>query len=512
MILYCAAYSMGILLRCVVHRMRYHSDDYAVIVLPEYHKKIYPDFDFKLLGFDEIYYLRYLEELGQREEVILENFEAVWNKAIGHEIDTFDEIIMCAYWHPVMCYLANRDIPFTLLEEATGAFRRPFLHQTEVEKSVGKDVYEWGMKYGLLDYRGESVINKIFANNPAGNEIQDSRLIHFYLPDELKKLDAYKLDIIKKFFSLQEFLDIDKKSNKYVLLLMTPYGNRDMISMEDDIEFVKCWLAYFAEGKHIIFKLHPGDLVNYNEFLPEANLIDESLPGELLILYGLDEALLIGFNSALEEDLSNPKRLDFTFPEWKVEEYPLLHRFYALKMLYKEISTREDIRIFALTKRGCLLRNFEIPYLDDLSALDEKGSKLIYLDADDIEERDLERILCCKGVLVMFGELCNGYLASVHERKKQLIMKTLRILHKDGTEENHPMYFFTNDEELSRIVCEWNYRKELQYLEDVVEVEGTWEEGRDSSIPIEITSKYCEYLEHENAVMRRTLQNVRKTG
>lgn len=512
MILYCAAYSMGILLRCVVHRMRYHSDDYAVIVLPEYHKKIYPDFDFRLLGFDEVYYLRYIEELGAREETILDNFEAVWNRGIGHKIDTFDEIIICAYWHPVMCYLANNDIPFTILEEAAGAFRRPFLYQTEVERSVGKDVYEWGMKYGLLDYHGDSVINRIYANNPEANEIQDSRLIHFYLPEEIAKLDDSELAVIKKFFSLQEPLKMDNRSNECVLFLMTPYGNRDYISMEDDVDFVKYWLSYFAEGKHIIFKLHPGDLVNYKELLPEADIIGESLPGELLTLYGLDEALLIGFGSALEEDFSNPNRLDFTFPEWKVEEYPLLHRFYALKMLYKEISFQEDVMTFALTKRGCLLRNFEIPYLDDLSALDEKGNKLIYLDADDIEEGDLERIFCCKGVIVMFGELCDGYLASVHEHKKQLIMKTLRILHRDGTEEKRPIYFFTNDKELSRIVREWNYRKELQYLEDVVEVEGIWEECQDSSILLEITSKYCEYLERENAMMRRTLQNVRKSG
>ena len=512
MILYCASYSMGILLSCVVHRMRYHSEDYAVIVLPEYHKKIYPDYDFRLLGFNEVYYLDYWLSLGTREEEILKNFEVVWNRVIGQEIDTFDEIIICANSHPVMCYLAHNDIPFTLIEEAAGVFRRAFTHKIEFERCFLPDLYEWCKKYGMLDYRGESVINKIYANNPKDDEIQDSRVIHFSTINEIGKLDVSEFDVIKNFFSLQDSLDIAKRGDECVLFLATNYASRDIISMDDEIDLTKCWLAYFAEGKQIILKVHPGDLINHEEFLPGVDIIGESLPGELLALYGLEEALLIGFGSALEIDFSNPKRLDFTFPEWKVEEYPLLHRFYALKMLYKEISTREDIRIFALTKRGCLLRNFEIPYLDDLSTLDEKGSKLIYLDADNIEERDLERILCCKGILVMFGELCNGYLASVHERKKQLIMKTLRILHKDGTEENHPMYFFTNDEELSRIVCEWNYRKELQYLEDVVEVEGTWEEGRDSSIPIEITSKYCEYLEHENAVMRRTLQNVRETG
>ena len=92
------------------------------------------------------------------------------------------------------------------------------------------------------------------------------------------KLSAKWKDSIREFFRLPAY----EGYQDYVLLLTQQFANLGQLTFSEQILIYQTLFDYFLENRKVLIKPHPDDILYYHRLFPEAEILREVFPAELL--------------------------------------------------------------------------------------------------------------------------------------------------------------------------------------------------------------------------------------
>ncbi len=265
------------LLLLIEYKIKYHMMDKVVFLIPYVLIQKFPQYDNLRNYFEDI--LLYDAGTPQYrnksvEEGVREYFEMIF-KTKKYNILDFSEIYVgCAHGY-FGIYLASNDIPFIFFEDAAGMLSRPDILIGIDERAPIRRSYN--IKYGLYDGTCPC-IKKIVCNKKA-QSIEFDQVEHFDVVEELLRLPEKDREWIKKFFTDVEVFDIKKNA---VLFLTQHFANLQVLSFAQQVLVYQTVFDYFFEGKDIVIKPHPSDIMYYGKLFPQYKIIREVFPSEFL--------------------------------------------------------------------------------------------------------------------------------------------------------------------------------------------------------------------------------------
>lgn len=277
MILYQALSSYQIL-ECMVHRQVFHREEPCVLLLGTYIKERMPMYwELETKGFfDEVYLFRFGGYRGTEEEIVKE-VEEEWQRSIPYRISEFTEILAAGIHTYLELYFVKKGIPFAMFEDGSGALSRPWI-LADIHKKSTPGKYELLERHHLYDHQN-SLITKKYCDFQAQEEgFFDEKAEDFPVMVQFAKLPESMQEEIRRLFDLPL---LEEKGDR-VLLLTQQFANLGQLSLDGQVAIYQHLFRYYLDGRKVLIKPHPDDILYYEELFPEAELIREVFPSELL--------------------------------------------------------------------------------------------------------------------------------------------------------------------------------------------------------------------------------------
>lgn len=336
----------------VVHKMCYHREEDAVLMITEYLLAVNESESFvkrlrKSGWFKDVVVIperQLKKDIGKRlnesstraeiEEVLDKTCEVVkaWSK---YKFEDFKDIYVSADIWSVPVYIIRNKIKYHYIEDASGMLgeqRRylKLLHEINTHNYV---VCEYLKAAG----RNKMVIDKLcdVDNQPTG--FFDNKEVDFSIYKTMKKLDEKTRKAIIKLYDGEI---IKKTTDKKRLLFLTQYHNNlEIQSISMQRKMTTLLIDYFAKNYEVIIKPHPKDkYLPYENIIRESKVIKNSVPSEL-IPFVVDGKinLVITPNSTSVGGMKNACDKVMSFGEEIETEYEKLHLYYAAAYIIAEI-------------------------------------------------------------------------------------------------------------------------------------------------------------------------------
>ena len=199
------------LFEAMVHRMRYHKEDEAILVFPDFGAGKFPQYaKLKELGFFDNVYLFPYENInhGNYEEDVV---KAV-NETIPYSLFDMEKIYVAGAQFYFSYYLIANNIPFYFFEEAGGNLTRPedwIITMNRIQQ------YDYAIKYGLMTGDNRNVIKRICNLEAQKDREQLLNVEDFSITKELASLDSKDIDLILEFFDVPK---LTYKDNSIIIL------------------------------------------------------------------------------------------------------------------------------------------------------------------------------------------------------------------------------------------------------------------------------------------------------
>jgi len=283
MVLYHLATTYQIIMG-ITHRLVYHPDEKAVLVMPSYMTRTYPQYNdlITLNLFDEVLLFprdNTLCKKGMAEEEVLLQIEMAYNEMTQYAINSFDYIYIACSHHLITIYILLSNVNFSIFEEACGQLSRYDDHFRTMLRSLHSSTYEYIEKYNLLDLNYDRVIHKICNIKAQKEGFYDEKAFHFDVVRELIDLPDVLREKIIAFFKVPENIEISDNS----AILMTQHTcNLKFTSFEGQILLFQLICDYFLENYDVVIKPHPEDIADYVSIFPKSKIIKETFPSEFL--------------------------------------------------------------------------------------------------------------------------------------------------------------------------------------------------------------------------------------
>lgn len=326
------------LLLLIEYKLKYHIKDKAILLAANTLAQKVPHYDNLKKHFESIL-LYELEkpEYGNKPigEAIREYFEAVL-KMQGYNIVDFDEVYVAGAHQCFGLYLALNGIPFTYFEDTAGMLSTPeILFEMEEKYPIKRD---YNMKYGLYD--GTCLcIKKIVCNQNAQCKELDN-VEHFDVVEELLRLSEEDREWIIKIFTDVQMLNIKKNS---VLFLTQHFADLQILSFEQQILIYQTVFDYFFDGKDIVIKPHPNDLMYYGKLFPQYKIIREVFPSEFLpIMFANKPDMIATVSSPTINNLYRYFPKSFSIGTRYEKDFIYTHRYYVAIQIMKKIGFNID--------------------------------------------------------------------------------------------------------------------------------------------------------------------------
>lgn len=265
------------LLNAILHKLKYNPNEYTVLILPDFITSKYPYY--KLLEnnfFDKVLLFPYLK-IPHTETTIRDCVKEAYESCIGFGITSFSKIYIAGTHFYFTDYLLARNIKFSCFEEACGLYSRCTVLEDMIVKNYPIQ-YKWAKTNGLLDY-SNNLIDEVFLQISAQeNFMPKNRCINFSTTDILQTIGKLNRENILKFFTKKIYFG----GRKSVILLTEQFANLGCMS-ELQQKQVYLELAHGKlKNKKVVVKPHPDDNIDYREIFPDAEIITEKFPSELL--------------------------------------------------------------------------------------------------------------------------------------------------------------------------------------------------------------------------------------
>ncbi len=326
------------LLLLIIYKIKYHRTEKAVLLVPDTLIQRFPQYKNLKNYFADILLYEISKPIYKSQsirEATREYFESIF-KTQGYNITDFTEIYVgCAHYY-FGIYLASNDISFTFFEDAAGMLSRPDILMEMEEKYPIKKSYN--IQYGLYDGTCPC-IKKIVCNKNAQNK-EFNQVEHFDVVEELLRLPESDREWIKKFFTDVEVFDIKQNA---VLFLTQHFANLQILSFEQQILIYQTVFDYFFEGKDIVIKPHPNDIMYYGKLFPKYKIIREIFPSEFLpIMFTNKPDMIATISSTAINNLHKYFSKSFCLGVQYEKDFVYTHRYYVAVQLIREMKCARD--------------------------------------------------------------------------------------------------------------------------------------------------------------------------
>lgn len=265
------------LLEVMLHRMIFHPNDKAILILPDFIVGKYPQYRKLVSGhfFDEVYLFPYLQIPHRNEKMIIEDVAHCYRELIPYEIASFTEVYVAGAHFYFSLYLIQNKIRFTFFEDAAGMLSRSEeLFQNLSKKYPIHAAIAW--KYGLYDGSNPAVKKIICLKRAQTMDVSDEKYVDFSVEKVLQELPAPKRKKLIHFFLRRRL------RTKKAILLTQNFVNLGMMTETEQRQLCERLRDETLAGTSLMIKRHPDDTLDYRGIFPNAYIIREIFPAELL--------------------------------------------------------------------------------------------------------------------------------------------------------------------------------------------------------------------------------------
>ena len=191
----------------------------------------------------------------------------------------FEKILAAGIHTYLQVYMAFRGIPFEMFEDGSGALSRPWI-LADIHRKSSPARYELIEKYRLYDHQNSMITKKYCDMKAQEQGFYDKKAEDFQVMEHFHSLTDQKKDDIRHIFTLP----FQKGREDRVLLLTQQFANLGQLPYDGQICIYHHLFAYYLRDRKVIIKTHPDDILYYHRLFPEAEVIRETFPSELLPL------------------------------------------------------------------------------------------------------------------------------------------------------------------------------------------------------------------------------------
>ncbi len=285
------------LLECIEHKLLFHENEYAVLLLypfvldkvPHYRQLV------KMGIFDEVC-LFDSGKINYNSKTLIEDIEKEMKACLSVAIEDIDSFFLTGAHMPITVYLMENGIEFIIAEEGSGAYSRPELLDS-IERSSYRAKYEIVSRYSLYDLTKLTdrydKVKEIFCDFSGQREgFEERDILHnFNLCEQFSRLPEERKVQVLNFFGCPENVNYPEDS---ILILTQQFANLNQTDFEGQVMIYQVFTDVFAAKKHLVFKVHPDDIMYYQQLFPSARIIRQKFPCELLPFTGNTLPPMIG--------------------------------------------------------------------------------------------------------------------------------------------------------------------------------------------------------------------------
>lgn len=477
MILY-QALSAYQILECIVHRQIFHKDDKSILILGTYVKERMPRY-YELETrhfFDEVYLFRFGGYRGSEQEIISQ-VEEEFRRSIPYRPEEFETILAAGIHTYLEVFFLSRGISFEMFEDGSGALSRPEI-LAGIHRKSAPDRYRLIDSYGLYDHSSSGITKKYCDLSAQKEGFKDPLAVDFRVLDAFKKLPFGQQEEIRHIFEIPTVHGEEEE----VLLLTQQFANLGQLSFDGQIEIYRHLFDYYLEGRRVLIKPHPDDILYYSFLFPGARVIPGTFPSELLeAAFDRLPGTICTVSSTGVNQISSHFRHRLIWNAAYEETYRYDALYYmALRLAghlgVKRILTRgvnlvqlKNLAAFSLKHRGMEL-------LEDGEQERKKENSLLLVG----DGQDEKRPVCSPGGtdgllgILFLNETGKYPLYTYGCREQFLEMVPVTVLQKNR---EHTMYFYSENKEVKEMTETFRCKKELSSCEDTIRIQELTPEG-----------------------------------
>ncbi len=473
------------ILYSIVHKVRYHYHDKAVLFISEYmapQKKL-TGFVKKIQEchwFEDIWIVpertfrakagRYLTPSSSITEIegMIEKLCTLLTDACPYSLEQFSKIYIAADLWTVGTYLLKNHIPYYYMEDASGMLSE--------EKRYLKLIRDTNLQnYTLFQYlqgagRSNLVLKKLCDLDNQQKGFYDEKAIDFSIHKAMKEMDEHRREEI---ISLYDGTRIPLQENKNNLLFLTQYHrNLEIKSISMQKKMTYRILDYFGEDCEIIIKPHPKDgYLHYETMFPGCTVVNRSVPSELLpfILDGPLE-LAITPNSTSIGGIRHKCSNILSFGEDIEVYYERLHLYYVVISYILQIYNGQQIAYQNINEQFLLNFLWQAHITPNVPS----ASKRIFIDGGSTPKmsnlnQDLSSFTCEDTIFFLELEHRFSFFALDWITADQLLEITITLTEKSGTKKETSIWLYSPDETIRRRIQTMKISKTFSYSGDMLE-------------------------------------------
>ena len=444
MILYHAitAYHM---LKFAVHKLRFHPDEDAVLLYPSFFLRSFGGFENnqnmifnKCVAF---HWERYPSNLETKE--VFERIEAEFNTIMGGlEISDFSEINVCRAAYYFGSWLVYKNQHFQWFEEADGRLSQP-------EPIMGDDArafpkrHQLALTNGLYTGNNSCVLKKYVKMSSQLSDFYDPLAVDFDVVKEMHKLSQEQKTLLLDFFDVPRDLSFLPNS---ALMLTAHFCNIKTLTFEEHALCYQLTTDYYLNDYKLYYKLHPSDLMPYQSFMENVDVIPAHFPSELMTLV-LNEPFDIGasISSTGIYNISSLYKKVLIFNEEYIKTFWDNHRYYFCVKLMEEFPEYHVCAVGINQKQldnmisfGGIMEERQVEYCDSLHDVDRSNGAALYLigSRQEISDEELQAFFALRNPsdIIVFLNEDDRYFFYGIMKMTDFIVKELRLSAADKDE------------------------------------------------------------------------------
>lgn len=277
MILY-QALSTYQILECILHRQVHCRGKKAVLILGSYITERMPWYrELESRGFfDRIFLFRFGGYKGGEKE-ILRQVEEEYNRTIPYAPEEFEKILIAGIHTYLQVWFISRKISFEMFEDGSGALSRPWI-LADIHKKSSPARYALIEKYHLYDHQSPWITRKYCDIKAQLPGFSDEKSRDFQVLESFRGLSEKLREEIRSLFRLPCL----QGGEEDVLLLTQQFANLGQLPLEEQKSIYRHVFTYYLEGKKVLIKPHPDDILYYSRLFPGCRILRDPFPSELL--------------------------------------------------------------------------------------------------------------------------------------------------------------------------------------------------------------------------------------
>ena len=380
------------LLEAMTYHLKYKKDEDAILLISHWLENKYPWYKKLETLFDKVVVFNgnYACDGKEKENLNAYFYDLLENNNIS--IDQMDEIHVYGAEHSFGAFIAINNYPYIYWEEGAGALSKRDEMQEIFAKAYGKEKADFQCGHHLHDGESSFVTRIYYDRYFQLKEVSGDKLVHFDVCEELDTMKEGDRDQIINIFYGKDKIEVEDHTS---LILTEHFANLSVSTWEEQEYLYKYLVDYFMDGKKLLFKPHPDDLMYYEYLFENCKVIRKKFPAELLPYIFTTRPEMVATSSStsiygLRKLFDKVLEFDFEFSHRKMF-YRLNRYFAALRIAERYVKDGYRLKLVGINDK--IVHNFSLHggiSIDEYDVVDfadivQNSSKHIIWMVDEFE-------------------------------------------------------------------------------------------------------------------------------